>query len=113
MDELIERRKNRILTDADVEAIAEALRLHHAEGLSEDEHTEHHRCFKRWLDAQEKKQARWEAMKTQVGGWAQMGMKPSTPFNEWVALMKSVRSIYLDAVSSLVLLALGFKDRNK
>ena len=52
MDELIERRKNRILTDADVEAIAEALRLHHAEGLSPDEHTEHHRCFKRWLDAQ-------------------------------------------------------------
>ena len=69
MDELIERRKNRILTDADVEAIAEALRLHHAEGLSPDEPTEHHRCFRRWLDAQEKKQARWEAMKTQVGGW--------------------------------------------
>jgi uncharacterized membrane protein len=67
--EHVEERRSRILTDADIQAIAEALRQHHADGITEEEHAEHHRCFKRWLDAQEKKQARLEAIKTQVGGW--------------------------------------------
>lgn len=67
--EHVEERRSRILTDADIHAIAEALRQHHADGITEEEHNEHHRCFKRWLDAQDKKQARWEAIKTQAGGW--------------------------------------------
>lgn len=62
---MIERRQ-RVLTQADLDDIVTAL----SSGLNQEQHAEHHRLFKSWLQQQEDKRKRREQIKAQVGGYA-------------------------------------------
>lgn len=62
----IEERRSRVLSQTDIDAIVEAMH----DGIDPEQHAEHHRLFKQWLQQQEDKRKRREQIKTQVGGWA-------------------------------------------
>lgn len=59
-------RRQRLLTDADIEALSVAV---HG-GVSPEEHIAHHAAIKTMIDRENRKAERAERLKTQVGGWA-------------------------------------------
>lgn len=63
-DDTTERR-HRVLTDADVQALATAL---HGPTTAE-EHAEHHMMFRLWIERENRKAEFREKVKAQVGGW--------------------------------------------
>lgn len=55
----------RMLTDADIEALAEVLNGN----LSAREHEEHHRALSMWIARENRKAERVEKLKVQIAGW--------------------------------------------
>lgn len=58
---------SRVLSDDDIEAIAE--RLSSWSGLSTEEHRKHHEALELFIENQKDKKQHWDKIKEQVSGW--------------------------------------------
>lgn len=83
---MIERRQ-RILTDDDIEALTAAL---HG-GMSPDEHVEHHGIFKTWIDRENRKAEFREKVRAQVGGWGIITAMTAIGYAAWEGVQSLIR----------------------
>lgn len=65
-------RRRRVLSDEDLQALAETFRETHAG--SRALHQEHHDFVAAWIKKEKREQERWEKVKVHVTGWAIVGM---------------------------------------
>jgi hypothetical protein len=65
MTPIIENRRKRMLTDADIDALREAL---HGD-IDPAEHGRHHEAIRAWIERENRKAERAEKIKTQIMGW--------------------------------------------
>lgn len=76
---------SRILSDEDIDAIAQ--RLTEFSGLTPEDHKKHHDAISLWIDRQNKRNDRWEKVQAQVGGWAVIAILSSIGYAVWNSLL--------------------------
>ena len=84
-----EERRKGLLSQVDIDNIVAAMQA----GIDPDQHAEHHRLFKQWLQQQEDKRKRREAIKTQVGGWLVIAFLSACGVAAWSWFTSTVAAI--------------------
>ena len=89
MTSATEERRQALLTQIDIDNIIKAM---HA-GIDPEQHADHHRLFRQWLEQQEEKRKRSEAIKTQVGGWLVIAFLTACGVAAWSWFTSTVQAI--------------------
>lgn len=80
-------RRTRTLTDDDIAALS--LAIHGA--TPPDEHAEHHRMFRLWIERENRKAEFREKVKAQVGGWTIITMLSGVGYAAWEGFRATLR----------------------
>lgn len=79
-------RRARTLTDEDVQALSAVLHGN----FTADEHAEHHRMFRIWIDRENRKAEFREKLKAQVGGWSIITLLSVVGYAVWEGFLATL-----------------------